>query len=328
MIRQRITSKDVNEFIAKYWLLFCTVIVALTFGLIEKNFMKPTNLLNILSSACLTGITGIGITCIFAAGEIDFCCGMELSLGAVGMYICFQFLGIKSYYLALMVTLLLLVILGCINALLHVKIGIPAFIATMGTNYLIRGILRSITNGTTIFGARRWPSEFTFLGQGYLFGVIPMPMVVLIVIGVGMLLYTECTKSGRYTYATGVNPAACRFLGINSNWQKFKGFILCSVLCGIAGIVQGSMINGCSAELGDVTLLNSLTVLMLGATFIKKGVFNVPGTILAAILITVLTNGFTMVGVPAFVKDLVQGTILIIAVSVVAILRKRAATGK
>ena len=154
-----------------------------------------------------------------------------------------------------------------------------------------------------------------------------MPAVVLLIVAVIMLYYTELTKSGKYLYAVGSSPKTCDYLGINGNVQKTKGFVICAVLCGISGIVTVSMTNGGGPYVGDPMQMQSMIVLMLGATFINKGIFNVPGTIVGAVLIAVINNGLSLLGAVTWVKNATLGFFLLLGVSVVTYSQKRAHKG-
>lgn len=318
----------IGIFLTKYWLLIFTILIALLFGGMEPAFFYSRNLLNLLSSACINGITAIGLTCIMAAGELDFACGVELTAGAILMA---KFCNGKitdNYIVGFLLTIGVLVLIGLINALLHVKIGIPAFIATMGTSYFIRGILKWITDAKGIYNSSNWPDCFTFLGQGYLFNIVPMPLVVLVIVSILMIIYTEKMTSGKLIYAVGSNYEACRYLGINAGRQKTISFVLCSVLCGLAGIVQGSMVNGAIFSMGDSAMPYAVTILNMGAMFIKMGVFNVPGTVIGAILIAVINNGLTMIGAESFMKDIVMAVVMLLSISIVSVIRLNASQGR
>lgn len=313
---------DKNEFLGKYWLVFVTIGVAVVFGICEPSFFQPTNMLNILSLSCLTGLAGIGVTCIMAVGETDFSTGVQVTMGAMLMAVILDKQWITNYYVVFVLTLVIMALYGMFNAFLHIKVGIPSFIATLASSNLMQGLVKWAMGNNTLYNSSRWPEEYNILGQGYLFGVIPNTVIILVIVAAIMLIYTERTVSGKYIYAVGVNSEACKYMGINQNKQKLKGFVICSVLCGLTGIVQGSMINGASPTLGDPMLLNSLAVLMLGA-IMRKGVFNVPGTIVGAILMAIITNGLTMLGADSATKDMVQGGVLLLAVTVVAVIRIR-----
>lgn len=311
-----------GSFLGKYWLLLVTIVLAIAFGVLRPAFFRPKNLLNILSSACLTGIAGLGITCISAAGETDFSIGAQVTFSATMMAVLLKMpIFHDQYLLVMLITLLLMVLFGSFNAFLHIYVGIPAFIATMGSSYLLNGLSKLILDMKTIRADPTWPSCFTFLGQTYLGGVLPVSLVILIVISVAMYLYTEKTYSGRFIFAVGANPDACRYMGIREQTQKFKGFILCALMGGLTGIITGSMQNGANPTMGDDMLFNAMSVLMLGSTFIKRGVYNVPGTILASVLMAIISYGMTMMGVPPFVRDFVKGGILVLSITIVTLLR-------
>lgn len=314
--------------ISQYWLMFFTVLVAIGFGALENNFFRVTNLLNILTNACIYGIMGVGLTCIMSTGEMDFSTGGQVSLAAVLMAVTLDHPSINSYMVGILVTLLASVAIGLFNALLHIKVRMPAFIATQGTGFILRGLAKLVTGGVYLQNLRSWPKNYTFLGQGYLFGVIPMPVICLVTVSVFVLVVTERTRTGKYLYAVGSNARACDYLGISSKQQKLKGFLICSVLCGLAGIVLGSMLNGGGAGVADTYQVPAMTTVMLGATFYKRGVFNVPGTLVGAVLTAVITNGLVMVSVPSWMSEVVQGSLMMISIVVVTIMMTRNQPGK
>lgn len=316
-------NKNIGGIIAKRWLLFFTIAVAVIFGIISPTFLQMTNLLNILSNACIVGVMGVGLTCIFATGELDFSAGAQVSLASCLMAVVLGRTSLHSYVGALLLTVLILAIVGMYNAFLHVKIGIPAFIATLGTSYLIKGIAKALTGGKNVNNLPDWPDVFTYIGQGYLFGIIPMPVVVLVIVGAVILFYTEYTRAGKYLYAVGANPIACDYIGIDGKMQKIKGFIITSVCCGIAGIMQGSQMNAASPTLGENMFVPALTTVFLGATYGKIGVFNVPGTLVGAVLYALINQGLLMITSELWLKDYVQGGMLLLALVMVVLIKAK-----
>lgn len=323
-ITAKSSKGSAGRFVGKYWLAIFTILIYLTFSLATPSFHSFTNLMNILGSACVMAIAGMGMTCIMTAGEVDFSAGEQVTMGGVIFGTIMNIKGFDNVLLGAIITVLLVCCLGLFNAFLHIVLKMPSFIATMGTSFLMLGIAKRLTNGgQTIMNARNWPDSYTIVGQGRSFGVIPNTVIVLMVTSVVMYIITEKTRWGKYLYAVGSNPKACIYLGISTNQQKLNGFVLCSLLSAIAGIVMTSMLNSCSYNMGAGTMLQSITCLMLGAMFIKMGVFNVPGTLVAAFMMTILNYGLTMLGVVEYARDLVEGIILILAVSVVTIIRRK-----
>jgi ribose/xylose/arabinose/galactoside ABC-type transport system permease subunit len=133
----------------------------------------------------------------------------------------------------------------------------------------------------------------------------------------------ERSSSGKRLYAVGANNIAARYVGIDSRKVKLGAFVISAVLCGFAGIMQSSMLNSASPYMGETALLNALTMLMLGGMFFRIGVFNIPGTLVGAFLVTMLNNGLTMMGIPTFVKYLIQGFIMLISVISITIIRRK-----
>ena len=321
MENKRSFSESFREMLAKRWLLLFTILVVLFFGILNSRFLQVANLLNIVSSACIVGVMGVGLTAIFAAGELDFSAGSQVSLAACVLAVILSRTPIHNYIVGVILTLLILAGVGAYNAFLHVKVGIPAFIATLGTSYLVKGIAKSLTNSQTINNQASWPSCFTFVGQGYLFGIIPMPVIILVIVGALMLFYTEYTRHGRYLYAVGANPIACDYIGIDGKAQKVKGFVITAVMCGIAGIMQSSQMNAASPTLGEGMFVPALTTVFLGATFGKVGVFNIPGTLVGALLFSIINQGLLMITSELSVKYIVQGSLLLFSLIMVVVIR-------
>ena len=314
--KRNLTSNSLRNIFAKRWLLLFTLATVVVFGIISPAFLKMDNLLNILSSACIVGVMGVGLTCIFATGELDFSAGSQVSLASCLMAVILGGGLIKNYIVAVLLTLLVLGIVGLYNSFLHVKIGIPAFIATLG-------IAKALTGGKNINNLPEWPEEFTFIGQGYLFGVIPMPVVILVMVGAIVLFYTEYTRAGKYLYAVGANPIACDYIGIDGKIQKIKGFVITALCCALAGIMQGSQMNAASPTLGENMFVPALTTVFLGATYGKIGVFNVPGTLVGAVLYALINQGLLMITSDLWLKNYVQGGMLLFALVMVVVIRAR-----
>ena len=314
--------QSVDGFLVKYGLAFFALMCVIVFSILEPKFLGVTNLFNIITSASVMGVTAMGLTLVMSSGEIDFAVGMELTIAAVVLGWLLDSRIVESYPLAVILTLVALAIFGLINAFLHIKVGIPAFIATMGTSLIAQGIAYLWTDGMYV-NSQRWPDEFTLIGQGFVFKIIPIMAIFLIVLSIIIWVYTELTNNGKTLYAVGSNVNACNYVGIDPRKEKLKGFVIGALLCGIGGVMLSSQLNRAGPEMGESTLENGLTAIMLGATFLRPGVFNIPGTILGALIVVILSNGFTMISAPAYARDLIMALVMIVAVTAVTVLRKR-----
>ncbi len=318
-------KSNIGNIIGKYWLLLFTIAICIVFAGITPEFARLSNILGILGSSCTLALAGIGYTCIMSTGEMDYSVGVQVSCGSLIMSVLLSKPYFHSYILAVMTALAVMALYGAFNAYIHVKIGIPAFIATMATSYIVKGIAKALTNGSWVGKSPYWPDNFNRIGQGYSFGIIPNLVIVLIIAGVAGYIFTEKTKWGRQLYAVGANPTACKYLGLKCNRIKLLAFVLSAVFACFSGIVRSSIVSGGSAYLGDSVMFECITVLMLGATFIKKGVYNIPGTILASILLPIMVNGLTMLGASSMMKNAVQGVLLLTSVTMVKIMRRKEA---
>ena len=139
------------------------------------------------------------------------------------------------------------------------------------------------------------------------------------------LLYTstEYTRAGKYLYAVGANPIACDYIGIDGKIQKIKGFVITALCCALAGIMQGSQMNAASPTLGENMFVPALTTVFLGATYGKIGVFNVPGTLVGAVLYALINQGLLMITSDLWLKNYVQGGMLLFALVMVVVIRAR-----
>lgn len=311
------------RFVGKYWLAIFVVLVWIVFSILLPRYFTGTNIISILSGTCITALAALGLTSICTAGEIDFSAGTQVSASTVFMGVLLGSKVVDSFWSAAVLTVAIMLVVGVLNAYMHVKMKIPAFIATMGVSYILKAVCKYISHGgQTMYRNMNWPKNYTLIGQGRLGGVIPYTIIILIVSAVIMFVFTERTKWGKYLYAVGSNRICCDYIGISGDRQKTIGFLLCSFWSALAGIVMTSQLNAAGISVGD-TQIESLTVLNLGATFMKQGSYNVGGTLLASFMLTSLFYGMKMMGAGTWVEDLVQGIMLACSVAVVCIIRRR-----
>ncbi len=317
----KVKAKKSSSFFVKYALLLFTIIVGVVFAVLQPTFLSLGNIMNIIGSTVVLCIASLGLSLVMITGEIDFACGSELAAGA-----CILAVLAKSginYWLAMIIGLVFCALVGVLNGVLHTRMGIPGFIATMGVSFILDGFNKMITGSSRVFSST-WGSVFVAIGQKKIAGVIPISVLILIVISAVILIYTEGMTNGRKLYAVGSNSNACKYIGIDARKEKMKAFIISAVLCGLAGMINSSQLNAASPYLGATTLVNLLTMLMLGATFYRIGVFNVFGTIVGALLVNIINNGMTLIGATTWQQYIVQGGVMLGAVTLVTILKIRA----
>jgi ribose/xylose/arabinose/galactoside ABC-type transport system permease subunit len=320
---KRTINQNINilEELTRYFLLIAVFLLIVGFSIASPYFFNLNNFLDIIREASIIGLMGLGLTAAVAAGEFDFSVGATSTIAAVVAGKVLSFGSFDSVIVAFIIGILAALIVALINGFNVLKLGMPSFIATLGMATLLDGISKYFTGGA-VFYSVNWPKGFGLLGKGFILKVIPIPALVFIIIAILSTIFLHRTTRGRYIFAVGNNPDAANHVGINCKKIKLLAFVVSSILTSIAGIIHGSMLGSISPLMGSANLLRAITTVMLGATFLTPGTPNMPGTFIAAIILAVVGNGLTMIGSSYFMKDVVTGIILIVAVGVIAVMKK------
>jgi ribose transport system permease protein len=282
-------------------------------------FLNMNNLLNIVRNASILIIIGVGETITLTARDVDLSVGSVLSLTSVVAAIMLNRYGIP-FPLAILAALLTGVVLGLINGLLITYVGLPPFIATYGTLWVLFGFAYLILQGAVIYG---FPAGFRVIGNGHLFG-IPMPIVVMTVVFLTGYFLVHHTTLGRRFFATGANIETARMSGIKVERVIIAAYAISGFLAAVAGLVLIAYTNGSEARIGDSYLLPVMAVVVMGGTSLAGGQGNLVGTLVAALIMAVIHNGMNILAVPAIWQSLVVGLLIIGTVLADQGLRKRA----
>lgn len=314
------TSNKIISFISRYFLLVADVILIIVFGVCKPAFFQMRNMLDIAATASLIGIMSIGVSMVLMVSELNFGFGAEATLVAaiLGWMLGEGYIG--NYVLALLIALACACVIGFANSFFAVKLGVPAFIATLALSKLWDAAVNYVNGGKNMY-YHTWPETFSFLGQGYI-GSIPISVIAFAVVAILMWFILDKTKLGIRIQAVGNNPNCCRQVGINVKKTKTIAFVLCSLICAFSGIIASSKTGSVSVTLGSGMTLDAIAAAMLSATFMRPGRYNIQGAVVAAFLMAIIQNGCTFCGLPAAVQDLCNGAILLMAVAYIATMRK------
>lgn len=305
----------------KYLLLFAAVIVFALFSILAPRFCTVNNIMNIINSAAITGMMAIGMTIVMETGEMNMAVGAEATIAAAVVGKLLEGPGFNVYIIAVFAGLAAAMLVGALNTFFVVKVGIPSFIGTIAMTTFINGFIKIVTGNRYMF-SQYWPDEFSFLGQTRLFGVVPMPVVLLIVIAILTIILMDHTRFGRYVNSVGISPAACKNVGINAKRTIVCCYLLCALITGFSGIVLSSEVMTVSPTLGADVLMSAMAATMMGATFLRPGRYNIQGTVVAALLLTIISNGTVSIGAADFVDDLIQGAVILLAVGFISLTQK------
>jgi len=216
-----------------------------------------------------------------------------------------------SPIVACLIGVLLSTFLGFLNGWAIANIGIPPLIVTLCALTIWEGVAYIISKGLPIFG---FPSGFSILGQGYI-GVVPIPVIVMVVIlGIGAFILNK-TYFGRHFYAVGGNEEAAFLSGINVKKVKYLAYTLSGFFAGLAGIVILSRTNSGQAITGKGFEFSVLTAIALGGVSVNGGVGRVSNIVAGVFIIGILTNGLVILNVSQYIQMVTKGVVLFVAVA-------------
>jgi inositol transport system permease protein len=316
------------EILSRFSALIFLVILVLAFALLRPNFLTPLNVWNIVRQSSITGLIAIGMTFVILTGGIDLSVGSILGLaGIVTAYLykggtllqsgagATTGLGVGG---AILVACGVGLLCGLLQGLAITRLKVPPFIVTLGGLSAFRGLTLIIGNGGPISA---FDTDFKFLGQGKLFtGTdnlwLQVPIPALIFFGAALLAYIvlRYTQYGRYIYAVGGNTEAARLSGLNTNWLIMSVYVIVGLLSGLGGFVQAARVNSAEAVAGTGYELTVIASVVIGGTSLFGGEGSVAGTVLGALLITVLSTGLTQMNVSSYYQQIIIGAIIVFAV--------------
>jgi len=309
----------------------------------SATFVTVRNSQNILVAIVPIVLLGLGQTFVIISAGIDLSVGWVMSLGSV-----LSALAIRDSYnmgapiwLAVILGLLAGALggaaVGIINGTIIAKLKVPAFIVTLGTSFIVRGMALLMSENTTVIGLpdiRAYGNESLLYyvrgaGGGFYFlqrpqlatdqlrqldRILPWPVVVTAVVVAIVMFILHRTQFGRHTYAIGGNLEAARRAGIPVDRRIIAIYALSAATAGIAGFLSTLQYTAGSAVIGDSLLLSSIAAVIIGGVSLFGGAGTIMGTVIGSLIIAVLTTGLVMLNVQAFWQFIVVGTVVIVAV--------------
>ena len=308
----------------RYGFLMVMAALFLFFGMVHKVFWKPANLFSILLGVTVYGILALGVTFPLV---ID---GLDLSIGSVAalsvMISAYMMVVLEINGVITILTVLLIGAgIGMINGLLIVKVKIPDLLATLGMMFLVQGLQlipsggRSVGRGAVLAGGVTARGEFAdyflFLGQGKVFGIVPMAVTIMVVVALLVFVVLSLTRWGRIFYAIGSNAEAARLVGAKVDSYRLMAYVVSGTIAALGGIVLGARIGRGDVQSGGTLLLDAIGSALIGFAVLGVRRPNPFGTIVGAIFIGMLLNGLTMMNMPYFVQDFIKGAVLVAALA-------------
>jgi simple sugar transport system permease protein len=300
------------------FILLAAMIVG--FSIAQPAFINLANQMSILQAVSVVAILGAGVTVTLAVG------GFDLSIGAVAA----SSVMAASYAMivwGLNVTQTVPLVLafgalvGLSNAFLIVKLRVPDLLATLAVMFLLSGLQLTPTAGRSISSGLILPDGstatgsydpvFLLIGRSSLFGVVPAPVAVMLLVALALYVLTEHTRVGRLLFATGGNEVAARLAGASVPRLKTLAYVLSGTLASLGGIIVAARVGRGDVASGGSLLMDAVAASLIGFAVLGLRRPNVFGTIVGAVFVGILLNGLTMLNAPYYTQDFVKGAVLV-----------------
>lgn len=298
-------------------LLGLLALIALFAVLKPQVFFTPLNFLNILEQIAVLALIAAVQTVVMVVGDFDLSVGSLASLAGV-VTANLLVAGVPPV-VAVVVALLLGAAAGVVNGLLVAYLGLSAFIATLATMTSFAGLALLLAGGTTVFGL---PEGFVWLGQGRLAGV-PVPVILAVVVCLVLWFVLAKTVLGRSWYAVGGGMEAARLSGVRTRAVRLGAFVLAGCGSALAGVVLTARLASAHPSAADPFMLSSIAAVFLGVTLSRAGQATIGGTAVGLGIVGVLSNGLNILQVNSYVQQVLTGVIIVLAVSLSRLSRKR-----
>lgn len=273
-------------------------------------FLELGNIRNILNQISINAIIAFGMTLVILVNGIDLSVGSMVAVAGVSLAVFFIQMEIP-----LLISYLLVLIIGGLvgfsNGLMVTKIKLPPFIVTLASFQIFRGLAFILVDGQAKFTA---DESFKIVGNRFLFGFMPISILVMLAIYIFYYLLLSRTSLGRQFYLTGGNEEAAKFSGIRIDKVKISAYTLIGVSAAVSGILLASRLGSGSPNVGVGYELDAIAAAVVGGTSFTGGVGTITGTLIGALILGVISNGLNLLGISPFFQQIVRGLIILSAV--------------
>ena len=292
------------------------VVLAVVGAIVSPIFFQPPNVSLIFQQSSELGVVVVGLVFIVLTGRIDI--SLESTVGFAPMVAALLMVshggwGVHaSAPVGILITLGIGALIGLVNGVLVVKVGLDSFIVSLAMLILLRGVTTGISQGQTLSGL---PDAYNFLGSASVAGV-PVDVMVTIVLFVLAGLFLKFHSWGRALYAIGGNESTARAAGVPVDRVLITAFVAASTLAALAGILLAGRLSAVTADAGQNLIFSALASTVIGGIALIGGQGRIIGAALGVALLGVLTNVLTLAGVSTFWIDAVYGVVILLALLV------------
>lgn len=311
-------SKDkVNDLLKRYGMVLILIFMVIVMTIVEPVFIKSANIINIFKQVAVIGTLAYGVTLVIITGGIDLSSGSVVALVGV---VTASFAGPgENIFIALLIGLIVGAICGSINGIVLAKTGIPPFIVTLGMMTIARGVALMYSNGRPISDISE---SFLYFGSGNV-GFLPVAVIIFLIMGFITHIILRRTRFGKSIYAYGGNKQAAIVCGLNTKKIIIIIYTYAGIMSAVGGIILTARVSSGNPTAGLSYELDAIASAVIGGTSLTGGVGYISGTIIGALIIGVLNNGLTLIGVSPYLQQIVKGLIIVGAVVLDAYRNKR-----
>lgn len=332
---------DLRRILLEGRAFFALIAIIIIFSILSPVYFSTNNFLTMSSHVAIFGLLSIGMLLVILTGGIDLSVGSTMGLAGVIAGFLMQGVSLDMFGVTLYPPVWAVVVLTCvagalmgmINGVLVSIFRVPAFVATLGTLYVARGVALLMTDGLTYNNLGGNPefgnTGFDWLGFNRLFGV-PVGVLIFAAVAIACMFALNRTPFGRWVYATGGNARAAELSGVPVKRVQVWVYVLSGVCAAIAGLVLSSQLTSAGPTAGTTYELTAIAGVVIGGAALTGGRGNVRGTLLGAFVIGFLSDGLVIIGVSSYWQTVFMGAVIVLAVLLNSIQykprKKRAAT--
>ncbi|MCU6735858.1 ABC transporter permease [Diplocloster agilis] len=291
-------------------------IIVLAFTVTTPTFRTMDNVISIGLSAAIYILLAMGLSFVLIAGATDLSAGSVVAISGITCAVAIRDFGM-GVAMGVMIGLLTGILCGIINGLLSTKLGLVPFIATLGTQWIFRGLTNILGKGmpvsVRIDDRPEIAEQFYFIGGGRIFG-IPVPVYICIVFGIVLAFVLKKTVFGRNVYAAGSNDEAARLSGIDVFKTQMIAYMICDGMAGLAGVVMAARLVSAQTSAGTGYEFEGIFAAVIGGVSLSGGLGNILGAVIGALIVAVLRNGLNLHGVNSFWQQVILGVLIVGAV--------------
>jgi ribose transport system permease protein len=293
-----------------YSIAVVVLFIGVVLSLLTPRFLSLDNLLNVMTNASLVAIVGLGMTLAIASGNFDLSVGATAAFAGSISFSLVPTLGVPASIAAGLVAG---VVVGLINGLIITELRVPAFIATLGMLTIVRGVTLIYTDGKDLYLFGQ--TGYKVLSGEYFLGI---PTPILLAVGIALLLgfVVKQTRFGRHILAMGSNLSAAQRSGIATGRVLLAVFSIVGATAALSGMIISSQVLTANGRLATGLELSAIAVVVLGGTPLSGGQATMTGTLLGALLISMVNNGLNLLNVPIFYQELTVGVLMLVALAV------------